>query len=67
MGQYNKLKILIKREARTNHKCFSCGTLIKSGEIYYSEELSDKYINYPQKKKFCVNCYTKICQHKEKK
>ena len=57
MSQYNNLKILIKRKARTSHKCFSCGEIIKKGDIYYSEELKDRFINYPHKKKFCADCY----------
>lgn len=66
MGQYDKLKILIKRKARTNHQCFSCGGIIKDGEFYYSEELSDKYINYPHRKKFCGSCYKKYANTKRK-
>lgn len=66
MGQYDNLKILKQRRARTNHQCFSCGRIINSGEFYYSEELSDKYINYPHKKKFCIICHKKYANAKRK-
>lgn len=66
MSQYNGLKILIKREARTNHICSSCGVIIKSGDSYYSEELSDRRINYPHKKKFCIICHKKYVNTKRK-
>lgn len=67
MSKYNELKILRKREARTDYACSSCRAIIKSGDSYYSEEISDKRINYPRKKKFCITCHKKICQHREKK
>jgi hypothetical protein len=57
MGKYDSLKILIKRKARVNHNCTSCGEIIKAGEFYYSEELKDKHINFIHRKKLCDSCY----------
>jgi PHP family Zn ribbon phosphoesterase len=59
MSKYNNFKTLIKRKARVNHSCSSCGAIIEKGSFYYSEELSDRHINFPQKKKICDNCYKK--------
>lgn len=51
MDKYNHLKVLTKRKARTAHQCNLCGKEIIQEEFYYSEELSDKHINYPARKK----------------
>ena len=60
MDKYNHLKVLVKRKARAVHQCNLCDKEIIQGEFYYSEELSDKHINYPLRKKICQNCYNKI-------
>lgn len=59
MGKYNHLKVLIKRKTGVIHQCNLCGKEIIQGEFYYSEELSDKRINCPSRKKVCQNCYKK--------
>lgn len=66
MSKYNGLKILRKCKARTDHICFSCDTIIKSGDSYYSEELSDERINYPHNKKFCIICHKKYADTERK-
>jgi hypothetical protein len=66
MSKYNGLKILIKRKAKTNHICSLCNAIIKNNNFYYSEELSDKRINYLHMKKLCIICYKKYAGTKRK-
>ena len=60
MSKYADLKFLKPTEARKEHQCNLCGNIIQKGEIYYSEEIQDKFLHSLHRKKFCKNCYEKI-------
>ena len=59
MSKYNSLKILKKVKARANHICSKCGQEINQNDIYYKENINDKFLHRVQTKKYCLSCYKK--------
>lgn len=57
MGKFDSMKILKKTTARTFHRCARCDNVINKGDVYYSEEIKDKFLHSLHKKKFCSRCY----------
>jgi len=60
MGKYDRFKILRRKIASTNFQCQLCRRFVKEGEDYYSEEIRDKLLYSPHKKKFCKECVEKF-------
>jgi len=60
MGKYNNIKYFKATRARVIHICSNCETQINPGEIYYPEEIKDKFLHSLHRKKLCKNCYEKI-------
>ena len=56
MGKYDNFKILKNKIAPTNLQCQLCRQIIKQGDYYYSEEIEDKFLHSPHRKKFCKEC-----------
>lgn len=59
MSKCSHLKMLNKIKARTQHICHKCGRGILTGEIYYREEIKDKFLHSLHAKKYCSECYEK--------
>lgn len=59
MSKYDSLKILKKVRARTNHICSKCGQEISQNNIYYKEQIKDKFFHNLHAKKYCEICYKK--------
>ena len=57
MNKYNNLKFFKETKARANHICSSCGKQINAGDIYYPEEMKDKFLHSLHRKKLCAQCY----------
>ena len=57
MGKYDNLKIFKETKARANHICSNCGLQITIGDIYYPEEIKDKFLHSLHRKKLCQKCY----------
>ena len=57
MSKYDNLKYLKKVSARTNHTCYNCSEIIHYGDIYYIEQIDDKFLHNLHAKKFCSNCF----------
>ena len=60
MNKYDNLKIWKQTKARVNHSCINCEKQINVGELYYAEELKDKFLHSLHGKKLCVNYYEKF-------
>jgi hypothetical protein len=60
MGKYNNLTILKGVKARTRHTCYSCGKEIWPGEVYYREDLEDRFLHTLHAKKYCSSCREKV-------
>jgi len=60
MSKYDNLRFLKQTKARKEHQCNLCGNIIKKDEVYYPEEIKDKFLHSLHRKKFCKNCYEKI-------
>jgi len=65
MSKYNNLKYWAEVKARTPHCCEKCGSLIASGEVYYSEKL-DGFVHTLRVRlgKLCQQCFKKSEQGK---
>lgn len=59
MGKYNHLRILKKVKARINHIYTNCNSAINKDDVYFIEQLDDKFLHTLNRKKFCINCYEK--------
>ncbi len=59
MSKYNNLKFLKPTKAIKEHQCNLCGNIIKKEEVYYSEEIKNKFLYSLHGKKLCKNCYEK--------
>ncbi len=57
MNKYNSLKFFKETKARSQHICSNCGTQINRGDIYYPEEINDKFLHSLHRKKLCQKCY----------
>lgn len=57
MSKYNSLRFFKKTKARVNHICTNCGEKINVGDIYYPEEIKDKFLHSLHGKKLCKKCY----------
>jgi len=64
MGRYDNLKIFKETKARVNHSCTNCGQKINAGDIYYAEEIKDKFLHSLHRKKFCIKCYEEYFKNK---
>ncbi len=64
MSKYDNLIYYKQTKARTDHNCTNCLQLIKSGDIYYSEKIKDKFLHSLHRKKFCKQCYHAMVQNK---
>lgn len=60
MGKYDNLIYYKQTKARTEHNCTNCHQLIKTGDIYYAENIKDKFLHSLHRKKFCKKCYQTI-------
>ena len=60
MNKYDNLKFFKETKARAQHICSNCGTQINQGDIYYPEEIKDRFLHSLHRKKLCKNCYEKI-------
>lgn len=60
MSKYSDLKIYKETKARANHICSNCGTQINQGDIYYPEEMKDKFLHSLHRKKLCEKCYRNL-------
>jgi ferredoxin len=60
MSKSDNLKFFKETKARANHACSTCGMQINQGDIYYPEEMKDKFLHSLHRKKLCKNCYEKI-------
>ena len=60
MTKYESLKFLKETKARIAHICCSCGTEIRTGEIYYAESIGK--VNAPgiRLEKYCYDCGKKL-------
>jgi len=59
MTKYDSLKFLKETKARNIYSCENCGEEIKSGEIYYPENIGKVNTVGIKLRKFCKNCYYK--------
>ncbi len=57
MGKYDNLIFFKETKARADHACSACGTHINQGDIYYPEEIKDKFLHSLHRKKLCQKCY----------
>lgn len=57
MGKYDDLKFFKETKARSNHICSECGKQITAGDIYFPEEIKDRFLHSLHRKKFCGKCY----------
>ena len=57
MSKYDNLKFFKETKARTNHFCSNCGQQIYPGDVYYAEEMKDKFLHSLHRKKLCKECY----------
>lgn len=64
MSKYNNLKIFKETKSRANHICSNCKTQINAGDIYYPEEIKDKFLHSLHRKKLCKKCYQGINESK---
>jgi len=60
MGKYNNIKYFKETKARTDHICSNCDEQINTGDIYYPEEIKDRFLHSLHRKKLCKKCYQKI-------
>lgn len=60
MGKYDNIKYFKETKARAINICSNCGAQINPGEIYYPEEMGNKFLHSLHRKKLCKNCYEKI-------
>jgi hypothetical protein len=60
MNKYDNLKIWKQTKARVNHSCINCEKQINVGELYYAEELKDKFLHSLHRKKLCNKCYQEL-------
>lgn len=73
MSKFDKFKKIISVKSRTNHICNNCSSLIRKGELYYKENIEDKFLQSLSLKKFCFKCYEDLgdsllfCSTKQKK
>ena len=59
MSKYDPLKLLKKTKARVDHVCSCCGTVIPKGDVYYREQLADRFLHSLHAKGFCADCFGK--------
>jgi hypothetical protein len=64
MSKYDNLIYYKQTKARTDHNCTNCFQLIKAGDIYYAENIKDKFLHSLHRKKFCKQCYQAMEQNK---
>lgn len=64
MGKYDDLKFFKETKARSNHICSKCGQQIITGDIYFPEEIKDKFLHSLHRKKLCGECYQEINKFK---
>jgi len=57
VSKYDSLKLLKETKARKQHRCDHCGSVIKVGDTYYREALTDRRIRNINSRKFCQTCY----------
>jgi hypothetical protein len=64
MSKYDNLKFFKQTKSRADHVCSSCGKKINRGDIYYPEEIKDKFLHSLHRKKLCKKCYQDINESK---
>jgi len=64
MSKYDNLIYYKQTKARTDHNCTNCHQLIKAGDIYYPENIKDKFLHSLHRKKLCKRCYQALEQNK---
>lgn len=65
MSKYDNLKMFKETKARANHTCTNCGQQINIGNIYYPEEIKDKFLHSLHRKKLCQKCYQEMNKSKQ--
>ena len=64
MSKYDNLIYFKETKARTDHICMGCQGLIQAGDIYYAENMKDKFLHSLHRKKYCSQCYQALEQDK---
>lgn len=64
MSKYDNLSFLKQTKARVEHICSICGEIIVPGEIYWKENLQDKFLHNLHAKKYCDICYKEHLENK---
>jgi len=57
MSKYEKLKYFKEIKAGSEHLCSNCGRKIYPGNVYYAEDIKDKFLHSLHRKKLCKECY----------
>jgi len=57
MGKYDNIKYFKETKARANHICSNCERQIKIGDVYFPEEIKDKFLHSLHREKLCQKCY----------
>jgi len=64
MSEHDDLTFYRQIKARTEHNCAKCAQLIKAGDLYYAEDIKDRFLHSLHRKKFCRQCYQAMEQKK---
>jgi NAD-dependent SIR2 family protein deacetylase len=60
MGKYDNMIVFKETKARVSHACSKCRKEINPGDVYYAEELKDKFLQSLHRKKYCPQCYQSL-------
>lgn len=64
MSKYDNIKYFKETKARADHICSNCREQINAGDIYYPEEIKDKFLHSLHRKKLCKKCYQNMEESK---
>jgi len=63
MSEYDNLPFYRQIKARAEHNCTNCAQLIRAGDLYYAEDIEDRFLHSLHRKKFCNQCYERMGQN----